>query len=127
MNKLTKSEQDEYAALAVGAERGELVPSGDAVYGDDAAAAGRALLLGATGASDLEEVTQVALGRPRLGEEGREPKTWKVKAPQTLDRVVRAGAQRRGVTVSEYIRLAAAHQVEADAKASGSNNKQAHA
>lgn len=126
MKKLTESEQGEYAALAARAENAELKPIGNPVHGEDAATAGRARLIEATGASSLKEVTQVALGRPRLGEEGRaETKTWKVRAPGVLDQGVRAGARQRGMTVSEYIRFAVAQQVEADSRASGSKEERA--
>lgn len=116
MNKLSAAEEREYAELATRAERGDLKSTGEALHGDAAAAAGRAILLEATGAPTVEEATQVALGRPRLGEEGRtETMTWKVRTPAALDQGVRAAATRRGMSVSEYIRVAAAHQVEADA------------
>lgn len=119
MNTLNIAEARKYAQLAERAERGEFaVKPGTVQRGEAAATAGRALLLDATGASTIEEATQVALGRPRLGEEGRpETATWKVRTPAALDEGVRAAAKRRGITVSEYIRVAAAHQVEADAAA----------
>lgn len=116
MNTLSTAEERKYAQLADRAEHGELtVKPGTVQRGDDAAAAGRAMLVEATGASTIEEATQVALGRPRLGEEGRtETTTWKIRTPASLDQGVRAAAKRRGVTVSEYIRIAAAHQIQAD-------------
>lgn len=67
MKKLTESEQGEYAALTARAENGELKPIGSPVHGEDAATAARGLLFEATGTSNLKEITQVALGRPRLG------------------------------------------------------------
>lgn len=115
MKKLSATEEREYAELAARAERGELQPIGETVHGEGAAAAGRAMMLEATGASSIEEATHIALGRPRLGErDSRETATWKVRTPAALNEGVRAAAQRRGVTVSEYIRIAAAHQIEAD-------------
>lgn len=112
----TSDEDLQYAALAARAERGELKPTGQPLYGEDAAEAGRSLLMQATGASSAEDATQIALGRPRLGESRRaETRTWKVRTPAALDEGVRAAAHRRGISVSEYIRIAAAHQVEADA------------
>lgn len=119
MNKISANEERKYAQLAARAEAGELaVKPGTIQRGEDAAAAGGALLLQATGANTIEEATHIALGRPRLGEEGRpETATWKIRTPASLDEVVRAAAKRRGITVSEYIRIAAAHQVEADAAA----------
>lgn len=114
----TSNEDLQYAALADRAQRGELKPTGQPLYGEDAAETGRSLLMQATGASNVEDATHVALGRPRLGESGRtETRTWKVRTPATLDQDVRAAAERRGISVSEYIRIAAAHQVEEDAAA----------
>lgn len=115
MSKLSKADQEQYAALAERAERGELKPQGDGVYGEEATRLGRELLLVATGASTIEEATHLALGRPKLADEGNETKTWKVRIPAELDRTVREAAKRRGMSVSAYIRLAAARQVEADA------------
>lgn len=115
MNKLSKAEQEQYAALAERAERGELTPQGDAVHGEDAAALGREWLLAGTGASITEEATQLALGRPKLGDAGHETKTWKIRTPAELDQTVREAAQRRGMSISAYIRLAAARQAESDA------------
>ena len=40
-----------------------LIPD-TALYGEDAAASGRALLLAATGADTIEEATRIALGHP---------------------------------------------------------------
>lgn len=115
MSKLSKTEQAQYAALAERAERGELKPQGEGVRGEDAAAIGRDWILTATGASTIEEATHLALGRPKLGDQGQETKTWKVRTPADLDQTVRDAAKRRGMTVSAYIRLAAARQAEADA------------
>ena len=115
MSKLSKADQEQYAALSQRAERGELIPQGDGVYGEDATRFGRELLLAATGASTIEEATHIALGRPKLADEGKETKTWKVRTPADLDRTVRDAAKRRGMTISAYIRLAAARQAEADA------------
>lgn len=115
MTKLSKADQEQYAALAERAERGELKPQGEGVYGEEATRLGQEILLEATGASTVEEATQLALGRPKLADEGKETKTWKVRTPAELDQTVRDAAKRRGMSVSAYIRLAAARQAEADA------------
>lgn len=115
MNKLSKEEQAKYAALAERAEREELKPQGEGLQGEDAAAVGQEWVLAATGASSTEEATQLALGRPKLGDAAQETKTWKVRTPADLDRTVREAAERRGMSISAYIRLAVARQVESDA------------
>ena len=99
---------NDYDELAGRAERGELpVISGTALVGAAAAAAGRQMLLDATGASDLEEATQIALGRPRLSAAGRGPSpVWKVRATENLDAEVTQIAGQRGITKSHVIREA---------------------
>ena len=55
---------DGYEELASAAERGELAPLPNSrLRGAEAAAAGRAALLGATGAGTLEEAHRLAIGR----------------------------------------------------------------
>jgi hypothetical protein len=54
-------------ALAEQAEAGQLTPvKGTGLRGEDAARAGRAALLTATGADSIEAAKHIALGRPRL-------------------------------------------------------------
>lgn len=115
MSALSKKDQEKYAELAERAERGELKPQGPGIQSEDAASVGREWVLAATGASTIEEAANLALGRPKLGDEGQETKTWKVRTPADLDRTVREAAKRRGMSVSAYIRLAAARQAESDA------------
>ena len=112
--KSSHFDERKYSELADQAEQGKLTPISAPLRGADAADMGRRMILEATGASTIEEATSVALGRPRLANQGQETKTWKVRTPEALDRLVREAANRRGISVSAYIRLAAAHQVELD-------------
>lgn len=63
--RITEADKAKYAELAERAERGELrvKPDGISLRGDEAAAEGRRVLMEATGATDFEEVIQIALGR----------------------------------------------------------------
>jgi len=100
--------------LAGQAERGELpVIAGTALAG---AAAGRQMLLDATGASNVDEATQIALGRPRLSAAGHGPSpVWKVRATENLDAEVTQIAGQRGVTKSRVIREAVEEYLRAHA------------
>lgn len=62
---MERLEQSDYAELSERAERGELrvKPDGINLRGDAAAAEGQRLLMEATGATSLEEATQIALAR----------------------------------------------------------------
>ena len=108
---------NDYDELAGQAERGELpVISGTALVGAAAAAAGQQMLLDATGASNLKEATQIALGRPRLSAEGHGPSpVWKVRATENLDAEVTQIAGRRGITKSRVIREAVEEYLRAHA------------
>lgn len=107
----------DYDELAKRAERGELsVISGTALAGAAAAAAGRQVLLDATGASNLDEATQIALGRPRLSAAGRGPSpVWKIRATENLDAEVTQIAGQRGITKSRVIREAVEEYLRAHA------------
>lgn len=60
---------DGYEELAAAAERGELAPLPNSrLRGAEAAAAGRAALLAATGTDTLDEAHRLAIGRSRAGE-----------------------------------------------------------
>ena len=99
----------DWDALAEQAEAGTLVPvAGTALYGEAAAAAGREILMAATGTTTIEEATRVALGRPRLGAPLEENVTWKVRAPSALDHMVEELAKREGKSRSALIRAAVA-------------------
>ncbi len=61
---------NDYEYLAAAAERGELAPlPNSALYGAEAAAAGRTALLAATGADTLDEAHRLALRSPRTDDE----------------------------------------------------------
>lgn len=110
-----------YAELASRAERGELhsIP-GTQLHGEGAAAAARGLLFTATGTRTVDEAALVALGRPHMGETDRpETTTWRVRSPAPLDERAREAAAAQGVSLSEYIRRAVAHQISTDLAASG--------
>ncbi|WP_309619706.1 ribbon-helix-helix protein, CopG family [Salinibacterium sp.] len=99
---------NDYDELARRAERGELPAIPDTVLvGAAAAASGRQMLLDATGANNIVEATQIALGRPRLSDAGHGPSpVWKVRATENLDAEVTQIAGQRGVTKSRVIREA---------------------
>lgn len=97
--------------LADAAERGELRPIGTPLYGEEARAEARGLLMRATGTVTPEDAARVALGRPRVGEERQETRQWRVRVPAALDDAARAAAARDGLTVSDVVRRAVAAQL----------------
>ena len=99
----------DWNALAVQAEKGHLAPvKGTVLRGEDAAASGRAALLSATGVDSIDEAKHIALGRPRLASESAQSVTWKVRASTKLDGMVDEIAKREGRTRSALIRDAVA-------------------
>ena len=94
-----------YSELADRAERGDLRPTGTALTGAAAAAAGAQDLMWATGTDTLEDATVVARrGRPRLGPgDGRSPV---VRARVSEDEYTALAdlAQRTGRTRSDLVR-----------------------
>jgi hypothetical protein len=103
------SDSYDWNALAEQAEAGELAPvKATALRGAEAASAGRAALLTATGADSIDEAKRIALGRPRLGVDGETSVTWKVRASTKLDNIVDEIATREGRTRSALIRDAVA-------------------
>lgn len=108
------STHDDYEALAAAAEAGELKPVlGTALRGTEAAAAGRAALLAATGADTIEEAARLAIGRPRIGEDAPSSTVWRVRAPSELDERVRRLAEREGLKPSQLVRKAVAEYAAA--------------
>jgi hypothetical protein len=107
----------DYEELALLAEQGELpVIPNSGQRGSEAAAEGQRLLLESTGAVSLEEATRVALGRPRLSDDGKGPSpVWKVRTTGRLDAEVTQIADRRGVPKSLVIREAVEEYLRAHA------------
>jgi hypothetical protein len=109
----TMTEHADYDDLAARAEAGDLQPvPGTALHGAAAAGAGRAALLAATGADTVEDVTRMALGRPRLGEDRRPSAVWKVRASAQLDDQVRAHLQAHGIAFPDLVRDAVSEYVQ---------------
>lgn len=107
------TEHTDYDDLAARAEAGDLQPvSGTALRGAGAAGTGRAALLAATGADNVEDATRIALGRPRLGEDRRPSAVWKVRASAQLDDRVRAHVQAHGIAFSDLVREAVNEYVQ---------------
>lgn len=104
-----------YEELSAAAENGELTVSGEVRTGQAAVDYARSLLLEATGAATIEEATQLALGRPRIGSAPRGPsKQWRVRASDELHTAAEELAEREGVTISELVRHAVATYVAAN-------------
>lgn len=107
------TEEQEWAALAARAERGDLRPiEGTAVTGPRAAERGQAALLAATGAASIEDAALIAFGRPKVGET-RDTHIWRVRASADLDAMVTWIAEREGRTRSQVIRDAVAQYAAA--------------
>jgi hypothetical protein len=109
---------NDYEDLAAQAETGTLrtIP-GTTRTGTDAAAAGRAALLEATGTDTLEDATRVALGRPRVGEGRSTTVVWKVRASEQLDAMATDLAREQGMNLSVLVRDAVAEYVRTHAHA----------
>lgn len=120
--ELSEEDEQHFDDLADKAERGEFVVRGERLRGEDAAEAGRKMILEATGLQDLDEAMRVVRGRPRLGEPDRpETGTWKIKRPDALDKAVNQARKARNMEKSEYIRFAVIEQIKADALAKEAN------
>lgn len=108
-----------YDEMATAAERGELARKpGTRLSGEQAAEAGRAALLEATGARTIQEAAHLAVGRPRVGSELTGPsRQFRVRASDAMYAAVQDVAAREGRGVSEVVREAIAeyltHQDEA--------------
>lgn len=116
--RLSEEDERHFDELADKAERGEFVVRGEQLRGEDAAEAGRKMILEATGMENLDEAMRVIRGRPRIGEpSGPETATWKVVAPGALDQAVAKARKARNMNKSQYIRFAVVEQIKADALA----------
>lgn len=103
----------EYDDLARGAERGELsVKPGTARHGTDATGEAQRLLLEATGTTNTEELTRIALGRPSLSAPGGPSPVIRARVPQALKERITALAEKENRKESDVVRDALAAYVE---------------
>ena len=103
----------DYEALADAAERGELTPDPATVRrGPAAAAEGRRMLMEATGTTDLDELTRLAVGRPAVGTSSGASPVVRARVPQALKDRVDALAQREHRKESDIVREALAAYVQ---------------
>lgn len=106
---------EKYEDLAARAERGELrAKPGTIKRGSAAREAARSALLEATGAASLEEATELALGRPRVGENTGPSPQVRTRVPQALKDALTAKAAREHRNESEIVREALARYVMPD-------------
>lgn len=102
-----------YDDLAARAERGELaVKPGTIRQGPRASADARNLLLETTGATTIDELTKMALGRPTVGDDRGESPVVRTRVSRTLKDCLAAIAKRDGRKESEVIREALAEYVQ---------------
>lgn len=107
------SDTTDYDALAARAEAGELrgVP-GTAKRGEDAAEAGRVLLMAATGTQSVEDATHVALGRPTIDRAGGRKVYWKVRTTDQLDELAKSFVREHDMNVSDLVRKGVAEYIQ---------------
>ncbi|WP_030013195.1 hypothetical protein [Curtobacterium sp. S6] len=102
----------DYEALADAAERGELKPKPNTTKrGAEATAHARKLLLEASGAADLDELTKITLGRPTVGSPTGVSPVIRARVPQALKDRVGALAAREHRKEADIIREAVAAYV----------------
>ena len=102
-----------YDELAARAERGELaIKPGTVRRGAGAAAEAQRLLMEATGATSIEDMTRVALGRPSLSAPGGASPVVRARVPESLKKAVAAIAARDHRHESDIVRDALAAYVE---------------
>lgn len=107
-----------YDELADAAERGQMraVPQTQ-LFGADAADSAREALLAATGAKSIEELSTLALGRPRVGERHGSAKTLRVRVSAEQDSLIEAAVASAGAaSVSQYVRQAVLERAVRDTK-----------
>lgn len=101
------SNKDYYEALVESVQRGEIIPDDSRIQRNPTS--GRDAILAATGASTFEEAAQVALGRPRVGEEATKPSpSVRTRVPHELKRQLEDYARRHNQSASEVMRQALA-------------------
>lgn len=112
-----------YDELAERAERGELaLKPGSSLRGAAAAEEARRVLMAATGAASVEDVTRIALGRPSAGSPGGESPVVRARVPWALKARVAALAKSEHRKESDVVRDALAAYVEVKAASSGSRH-----
>lgn len=105
----------DYDELAERAERGDFtVKPGTVRHGWGAASEARRLLMDATGATSIDELTNIALGRPSVAKGGASP-VVRARVPQELKDRVAAIAKREHRNESDVVREALAAYVQARA------------
>lgn len=103
----------DYEALAAAAERGELTPIPSTIRrGPDAATEARRMLMEASGAADMEELTRLVTGRPRVGTTSGASPVVRARVPQALKDRLGALAQREHRKESDIVREALATYVQ---------------
>lgn len=101
------STNTDYEALADRAEAGRLAPKPDTLRrGAEARAEAARVLMAATGATRVEDVVPLALGRPRVGQETGPSPTVRTRVPQALKDQLAVLAQEQHRTESELFREA---------------------
>lgn len=102
-----------YEELAARAERGDLkVKPGTVRRGADAAAEAQRSLMEAAGATNVDELTRIVLGRPSVGETGGPSPVVRARVPQALKDRVAEIAERDHRKESDVVRDALAAYVE---------------
>lgn len=102
-----------YDKLAERAERGELkVKPGTVRRGPEAAADAQRLFMEATGATNTDELTHIALGRPTLGTKRGASPVVRARVPQALKDRVAEVAERENRKESDVVRDALAAYVK---------------
>lgn len=98
-----------YDELAARAERGDLsVKPGTVRRGADAAAEAQRSLIDATGATNMDELTRIALGRPALGTKTGASPVVRARVTQELKDRVTELAEREHRKESDVVRDALA-------------------
>lgn len=104
-----------YEDLADAAERGELRSKpGTRRTGTEAVEASRTALLEAAGATTIEQVAQLTLGRPRLDQTrstAGPSRQINVRAPDELHTALTRLAEEHNTSLSNLVRQALAHYV----------------
>ncbi|MGO3146378.1 MAG: ribbon-helix-helix protein, CopG family [Leucobacter sp.] len=102
-----------YDNLSASAERGEItVKPGTILRGAAARRRASEALLDATGASNTEEATEIALGRPRLGRKPGPSPTVRARVTPALKKRVEMFAEQEHRAESDIVRDAIAEYLD---------------